>query len=89
MSGPWTHETERYRYATREDLPAFAAMLVDGDSKLRAKYQPVLGNLEQLYSLYHDENRRLEDLLGRSLSIWSQDRIPGQVAAPRPRRETV
>jgi len=27
--GPWTHETERYRYATREDLPAFVRMLSD------------------------------------------------------------
>lgn len=29
-----------------------AAMLVDNDSKLRSKYEPVLDNLEELYSLY-------------------------------------
>ena len=29
-----------------------AAMLIDGDRELRARYQPVLDNLEQLYSLY-------------------------------------
>jgi len=29
-----------------------AAMLIDGDQKLRARYQPVLENLEELYSLY-------------------------------------
>ncbi|HED19821.1 MAG TPA: ribonuclease R, partial [Gammaproteobacteria bacterium] len=29
-----------------------AAILVDGDKKLRAEYAPVLDNLEQLYSLY-------------------------------------
>jgi hypothetical protein len=41
--------------------------------------------MEHLYSLYHDENRRLEDLLGRSLSIWSRDRTPGEVSANRER----
>jgi ribonuclease R len=29
-----------------------AAMLIDGDRELRARYQPVLDNLEQLYGLY-------------------------------------
>ncbi len=29
-----------------------AAMLIDGDRELRSRYQPVLDNLEQLYSLY-------------------------------------
>ena len=29
MSDAWTHETERYRYANREDLPAFAELLSD------------------------------------------------------------
>ncbi len=29
-----------------------AAILIDGDKKLRAEYAPVLDNLEQLYSLY-------------------------------------
>ncbi len=29
MSDSWTHETERYRYANREDIPAFIEMLSD------------------------------------------------------------
>jgi [ribosomal protein S5]-alanine N-acetyltransferase len=29
MLGPWTYETERYRYATRADLADFAALLGD------------------------------------------------------------
>ena len=29
MSDSWTHETERYRYANREDIPAFIQMLSD------------------------------------------------------------
>ena len=29
MNGSWTHESERYRYATREDLPAFVELLSD------------------------------------------------------------
>ena len=29
MSDSWTHETERYRYATREDIPAFTDLLSD------------------------------------------------------------
>lgn len=29
MTECWTHETERYRYATREDLPAFVRLLSD------------------------------------------------------------
>lgn len=29
MADSWTHETERYRYATREDLPAFVDLLAD------------------------------------------------------------
>jgi len=29
MSDSWTHETERYRYAIREDIPAFIEMLSD------------------------------------------------------------
>jgi RimJ/RimL family protein N-acetyltransferase len=29
MLGPWTNETERYRYSTRADLPDFAALLGD------------------------------------------------------------
>lgn len=29
MTDPWTHETERYRYATRADLPAFVELLSD------------------------------------------------------------
>ncbi len=29
MADSWIHETERYRYATRDDLPAFAQMLSD------------------------------------------------------------
>jgi len=31
MTGCWTHETERYRYATREDIPAFIELLSDPD----------------------------------------------------------
>ena len=29
MTHSWTHDTERYRYATREDIAAFAEMLAD------------------------------------------------------------
>ena len=29
MSDSWTHETERYRYANREDIPAFTELLSD------------------------------------------------------------
>ena len=29
MIDSWTHETERYRYANREDIPAFAELLSD------------------------------------------------------------
>jgi RimJ/RimL family protein N-acetyltransferase len=29
MKDSWTHETERYRYATREDIPAFVELLSD------------------------------------------------------------
>lgn len=29
MGDSWTHETERYRYATREDIPSIAEMLSD------------------------------------------------------------
>jgi len=29
MSDTWTHETERYRYADREDIPAFESLLSD------------------------------------------------------------
>ena len=29
--GGWTHETERYRYATRADIPAFAELLSDAE----------------------------------------------------------
>ena len=31
MTGSWTHETERYRYATRADLRAFVELLSDPD----------------------------------------------------------
>ena len=27
--GPWTHESESYRFATRQDIPAIASMLAD------------------------------------------------------------
>ena len=29
--GSWTHETERYRYATRADIPVFAELLSDAE----------------------------------------------------------
>ena len=41
MPESWIHETERYRYATREDISAFTELLADPEASRWLWYTPV------------------------------------------------
>ena len=50
MSDSWTHETERYRYATRDDLAAFTELLSDPEVGRWLWFTPVpAGGVEQFF----------------------------------------
>ena len=46
MRDSWTHETERYRYATREDIPAFSELLSDPEVGRWLWFTPILPGVQ-------------------------------------------
>ena len=49
MKRSWTHETERYRYATREDIPAFVELLSDPEVGRWLWFTPIPPNAVEAY----------------------------------------
>jgi len=59
MTESWTHETERYRYATRDDLPSFARFLSDPEVARWLWFAPLPAEaVESFFGPFIDEQAR-------------------------------
>ena len=68
MNDSWTHETERYRFATRADIPAFADLLSDAEVGRWLWFTPVPpGGVEAYFGPFLD--RQARELAGRETPL--------------------
>ena len=80
MNDSWTHQTERYRYATRDDLPAFAELLADPEVGRWLWFTPLPeGGLEGFFGPFLDKQAKELAAGERPLTaIFSVENLEGE-----------